>query len=183
MAPPDTIYQLRVTILDTDPPVWRRVQAPTTITLFGLHLVLQATMGWENQHLYRFDIHGTEYGEPDPDGLLEFRNARRNKLSSKVKVGDTFTYEYDFGDSWEHEILVEQESIPHPEVSYPVCVAGERACPPEDCGGPMGFEDLLEAISDPRHEEHEDMLVWIGYDFDPSAFDIGEANARLAGGI
>ena len=124
-----------------------------------------------------------EYGEPHPDNEfneLNFKNSRRTKLGQVVtKKGEVFRYEYDFGDSWEHMLLVEDIVEYQPDMRYPVCSIGERACPPEDCGGPYGYADLLEIIADPGHEDYQDMLTWLGGYFDPDSFDIEIANLKL----
>ena len=133
---PAEVYQLKITPRDIKPPVWRRVQVKDG-TLGKLHAVIQACMGWTNSHLHAFDVGGQQYGEPDPDGMLETADERKVKLSQVVARGHKkFSYTYDFGDSWDHTIQVEKVLDPEPGVRYPRCVAGKRACPPEDCGGP-----------------------------------------------
>lgn len=140
-------------------------------------------MCWTNSHLYRFKIGGQEYGEPDPDNEfyeLHFKNSRRMKLGKVVtNKGDAFRYEYDFGDMWEHMLVVEDILEYQPDMKYLVCLAGERACPPEDCGGPYGYANLLETIADPNHEDYHDMMTWLGGDFDPDKFDIDIVNMQL----
>jgi hypothetical protein len=175
------IYQLKVTLADSEPPIWRRVLVPGDISLARLHAVLQVAMGWQNSHLHQFIVGDTRYGEPDPMvAELEFKNERTATLNHEApRAEDRFTYEYDFGDSWEHEIVVEKITPPEPGVRYPVCVAGERACPPEDCGGVWGYADFVEAVRDPKHPEHDEMIEWLGGEFDPEAFDREEANRRL----
>jgi len=177
------IYQIKVALLETEPPIWRRFLVPSSVTLHRLHLILQDVMGWSNYHLYRFQIRREEYGEPHPDNEfyeLNFKNSRRTKLGQVVtRKGDVFRYEYDFGDSWEHMLLVEDILEYQPDMRYPVCLTGERACPPEDCGGPYGYADLLETIADPSHEDYQDMMTWLGGNFDPNSFDIEIANLKL----
>ena len=177
------IYQLKVTLKESKPPIWRRFQVPGDVTLHRLHLILQDVMGWMNSHLYRFEIGGVEYGEPDPDYAgfgIDMRNANRTKLNQVVPNEKMrFIYEYDFGDSWEHRILVEKILPAEPGAKYPVCLAGKRACPPEDCGGIWGYEDLLEIISDPLHEEYDEMMEWLGGSFDPEEFEIDLVNCIL----
>jgi hypothetical protein len=176
-----SVYQLKVTLSGSEPPVWRRVQVPGEVSLARLHAVLQLAMGWHNSHLHQFSIGDTRYGEPDPAvAELEFSNERTAKLNQVAPlVGNRFTYEYDFGDSWEHEIVVETIMPSEPGARYPVCTGGERACPPEDCGGIWGYSELLEAVRDPEHPEHEEMLDWLEGNFDPEAFDLNEVNRRL----
>ncbi|MBI2855057.1 MAG: plasmid pRiA4b ORF-3 family protein [Chloroflexi bacterium] len=179
-----TVFQLKVTLKEIRPPIWRRFLVPADISLHGLHLVLQKVMGWSNYHLYEFEIAGKEYGEPDPDvdfGESDIVNAKRTKLWKVLPaVGSKFTYTYDFGDDWRHELLVEKVLPSGEDRSYPVCLGGKRNCPPEDCGGPWGYEDLLSVIHDPSHEDHYDKMTWLGGRFDPEAFDLEEVNRALA---
>jgi hypothetical protein len=178
---PRSIYQLKVTLCEVELPVWRRIQVPASTYLDDLHLMLQATMGWQNCHLHSFTINGVNYGEPDPDfdepSLQEEWHFTLRQLIRRQ--GRRFRYQYDFGDDWNHEIVVERIMNPEDGVDYPVCVAGERACPPEDVGGSMGYEDFIEAIEDPDHEEHESCLTWVGGKFDPEAFNIKKINRQL----
>lgn len=180
----EPIYQLKVTLKGSSPRIWRRIRVAGNISLDTLHLVLQAVMGWENDHLYRFHIGDVEYSEPDADGDLFFapklRNAQKFRLSKVVPAEKArFLYEYDFGDCWEHEILVEKIMAAEPGVRYPVCAAGERACPPEDCGGVWSYAKLLEIIGEPTHEEYEERMEWLGGHFDPEAFDLQRINEKL----
>jgi len=178
------VYQLKITIKGRKPPIWRRVQVSGNITLHRLHMILQSVMGWTNSHLYRFDIAGIEYSLPDPfeDDFyaLHFVDSRRTRLN-KVVPGEKarFSYEYDFGDSWEHDILIGKILPVEPGAQYPVCLTGKRACPPEDCGGIWGYADLLKIICDPVHEEYEGMREWLGGSFDPEEFNIDEINRSL----
>ena len=177
------VYQIKVVLLETEPSIWRRFLVPSSVTLHRLHLILQDVMGWSNYHLYRFQIGREEYGEPHHDNEfneLNFKNSRRTKLGQVVtEKGDVFQYEYDFGDSWEHMLLVE-DILEYPsDMRYPVCLTGERACPPEDCGGVWGYEELLEVVRDPRHEEYESTMEWLGGSFDPEEFDIDQVNRVL----
>jgi len=175
---PISVYQLKVTLKNSKPPIWRRIQVNSDINLYRLHQHLQVMMGWTDSHLHQFIVHGEYYGTPDPD--FEVRNETSLKLDRVVsEAGDEFVYEYDFGDSWEHLILVEKILQPETGVNYPICLTGKRACPPEDCGGIWGYGDLLEAIQDPAHPEHEEMLEWLGGSFDPEEFDVDIVNQRL----
>jgi len=175
----ENIYQLKITLKRIKPPIWRRIQVPGSITLYKLHEVLQVVMGWHDCHLYQFTINGTYYGEPDDEFLVEVKNARRKKIKDMVKQErKKFIYEYDFGDGWEHEIVVEKVLPPEPGKRYPVCLKGKRACPPEDCGGPWGYASLLDILQNPDHPEYKDMREWVG-DFDPAHFDLEEVNSEL----
>jgi hypothetical protein len=168
------IYQLKVTLKQIRPPIWRRIQVYSDITLPELHVILQAAMGWTNSHLHQFMVGKTYYGAPDIDEFSELnlkdeRKARLHQLLSKSRR--KIIYEYDFGDGWEHEIFLEKVIESESGVRYPRCIGGARACPPEDCGGTGGYMDFLAAIADPEHEEHEEYLEWIGGSFDPEEFD------------
>jgi len=174
------IYQIKVTLNESKPPIWRRIMVAGDATLEKLHYVLQVAMGWTNSHLHQFIVGQTVFGQPHPDYGLEMRDERRVKLGQIAPgEGFTFRYEYDFGDSWLHNLLVEKVLEPEPGQQYPVCVKGERACPPEDVGGVWGYEGFLEAIGDPDHPEHEDYLEWIGGEFDAEEFDLDAVNEAL----
>ena len=176
-----TIYQLKITLRDIRPPIWRRVQVKDSTTLSQLHLIIQAAMGWYNCHLHSFSIQGIEYGQPDPDYGLELRDENKAKLNQVIKQEKSkFSYTYDFGDSWEHSILVEKILPKEPNISYPLCIKAKRACPPEDCGGAWGYTEFLEAIQDPQHPEYENFQEWIGGNFDSEFYDLQEINQRLA---
>jgi hypothetical protein len=182
---PQEIYQIKVTLLGMDPPIWRRLLVPADLTLEQLHHVLQLAMGWEDCHMHEFRIGQQRFGTPDPmeqvlggSRTASERTARLFNVLSRA--GTKAVYTYDFGDSWEHQIVVEKRLAPEPGCPYPVCLAGERHGPPEDCGGIPGFYNLLEAISDPEHEQHEELLDWLGGDFDPQAFSVEQVNRRLA---
>ena len=182
---PQEIYQIKVTLLDTDPPVWRRLLVPADLTLEQLHYVLQLAMGWEGCHMHEFRIGQQRFGTPDPMekafGGSRTASERTARLSNVLgRAGIKAVYTYDFGDSWEHRIVLEKRLAPEPSRAYPACLAGERHAPPEDCGGIPGFYNLLEAIREPEHEEHEELLDWVGGGFDPDAFSVDEVNRRLA---
>jgi hypothetical protein len=184
-TPKADIYQIKVTLEYSKPPIWRRIQVPGDANLRKLHRVLQEVMGWSDYHLHRFIVGEAYYGEPHPDYEdfgFQLRDEKRVKLA-QIVPGEKFKffYEYDFGDGWEHQLLVEKILPPEPGVHYPRCLKGKRACPPEDVGGVWGYDSFLEAIRDPDHPEHDDMLEWIGGEFDPEAFDLDEINAALKG--
>ena len=176
-----SVFQLKVTLRHSKPPIWRRIQVVSDIRLSSLHRVLQVVMGWEDSHLHQFIANDSHYGLPDPE--LEIQDEHDVSLQQVVfKANDTLIYEYDFGDSWEHELLVE-EILPLTEGKrYPVCLTGKGACPPEDCGGIWGYEDMLKAIRDPQHPEHKEMVGWVGSEFDPDAFDLTMVNKVLYSG-
>jgi hypothetical protein len=182
----DSILQVKISLLGSSkPPVWRRLLIPTDIRLDRLHGVIQAAMGWEDYHMHAFSDGSCEYGLADPE--LGHRDERKATLDRLLKRGgERIRYTYDFGDNWEHEIVVEKVLAAEPDVRYPVCVVGKGACPPEDCGGVWGYEDLREALADSAHEQHQEMLEWLGLqtaaEFDPARFDVDEVNRALGSG-
>ena len=174
------MYQIKVTLKGSKPPIWRRMQITSDTTLVQFHRIVQCVMGWDGSHLYQFVIGGIAYGDPGMVGEWDIEDARTAPLAALVRGEKSkFLYEYDFGDSWEHELLVEKILPLDEGKRYPVCLTGKRACPPEDCGGVWGYASFLEAIHDPEHPEHEEMLEWIGGEFDPEAFDRDEVNVAL----
>lgn len=181
---PREIYQIKVTLLGSDPPIWRRLLVPAGLTLEQLHNVLQAAMGWEDDHLHEFSMGERRFGSSSPDngfmGMPPVESERTVRLFGLLgRVGAKIRYTYDFGDGWEHSIVLEKRLAADPNMTYPVCTDGERACPPEDCGGIWGFYDLLDAISDPNHARHEEIRDWLGDDFDPQAFSAEKVNRVL----
>ena len=181
----ESILQIKITLKGSKPPIWRRVLVPASSTLTQLHSVIQEAMGWWDCHLHGFRIGDERYTIPEPgggfmgmdQGEIDERKVRlHHVLGAK---GATAIYDYDFGDDWEHQVTVEKISMPESGVAYPVCVAGKRRCPPEDCGGVYGYYDLLAALKDPAHERHQELTEWIGSVPDPEAFLLEEANERL----
>jgi hypothetical protein len=150
------------------------------VTLLELHRIIQMAMGWTNSHLHQFIIDDEYYSIPSEDNWEPVIDESKYLLAEIASVeGRRFVYEYDFGDSWEHEILVEKILPADPSETYPRCLKGKRACPPEDVGGVWGYDDFLEAIRNPAHEEHESYLEWVGGDFDPEDFDLEKTNEML----
>ena len=179
-----SVYQLKVTLRGIEPPIWRYIQVPGDYTLYDLHCVLQVVMGWKECHLHEFAVgdarYSTLYDDDDVDLAGDVIDDGEVTLGQVAPgAGGKFTYTYDFGDGWKHDILVQKILEPAPGVTYPVCLGGERACPPEDCGGTPGYERFLEAIRNPRHEEHDRLLRWVGGAFDSEAFDVEAANRSL----
>lgn len=174
------VATLRIELLDVKPLVWRRFVVPADIQLPKLHKVIQAVMGWEDEHLHQFGFGGPVYGTPSDeyqdDPTVSEKGVRLNKA---LGSSTDFEYEYDFGDSWRHRIVV--ETIGNPDLAWTlaICLAGENACPPEDVGGVTGYADFLEALADPKHEQHSDYRAWVGGIFDPAGFDVNAVNARL----
>ena len=181
-ADPSTVHKLKVTLRGTSPPIWRRLDVPSDITLKRLHTVIQLAFGWDDYHLFVFETRAGRFGSYDPD--LEIRSAAGKKLSAVAASADEkIQYEYDFGDHWELDILVEAIHPPEPGIAYPRCTAGRRTGPPEDCGGVPGFYELLDVLADPDHEDHVERLGWLGIasaaEFDADGFDVAAANRRL----
>ncbi len=180
IPPPTAIYQLKITLKESKPPIWRRVLVPDNFVLGDLHIVIQAAMGWGGEHLHEFEIDRIHYGPDEDDIDLESTDEESVLLANVIhKQGQKFLYTYDFGDGWEHVVAVEKILPVDAQQTYPQCIAGARACPPEDVGGVWGYEEFLAAIGDPEHPEHETMLEWIGDEFDPEEFDLEAINAQL----
>jgi Plasmid pRiA4b ORF-3-like protein/Domain of unknown function (DUF6398) len=182
----DQAYKLKVTLKDIRPPVWRRIRVPDC-TLDELHEHIQTAMGWTNSHLHHFRVRDQFYGDPDlmQENFddMEYEDSTATRLSNIVPAGRKkfrFEYEYDFGDSWWHDIQVEKVEAGGSKAE---CLAGARACPPEDCGGPWGYADFLDALADPGHERHDELKEWLGGPFDPEAFDPADATRRMRRGL
>lgn len=174
------LLQLKIQLAHIRPAIWRRVVVPDTITLAALHQVIQTAMGWTNSHLHEFEIGGVRYGMPDPDSPFDDEAISENKARLGKCLGSlkSLRYTYDFGDDWLHSIKVEK-SLPPDGLPVPRCTGGANACPPEDVGGPFGYEQFREALADPSHPEHEEMLDWYGDGFDAAEPDLDEINRRL----
>jgi len=185
----ERLYQFKITLKDIKPPIWRRIQSKDC-TLDTLHEHIQTSMGWTNSHLHQFKINDVIYGDPqllyegweDETPPVNSLRTRISKIAPEDGKRFRFTYEYDYGDGWEHEVFFEGCLRAEKGVRYPLCVEGERACPPEDVGGSYGYQEYLEAMADPKHEEHESWMEWRG-PFDPEAFDAGVATKRMRRGL
>jgi hypothetical protein len=174
------IFQLKIVLNDIKPMIWRRFVVDADIKLPDLHKVIQTTMGWTNSHLHQFVINDNYYCAPDEEALSEHIDYRRVQLNQMInKKGAKFAYEYDFGDGWEHIITLERILSREKNQYYPICVDGERSCPPEDCGSSVGYEHLLEVLSNPGHEEYNELKEWVGEYFEPESFDIKAVNELL----
>ncbi len=183
---PRTIYEIKITLNGSKPPIWRRIQVSADITLLKLHKIIQWTMGWTDSHLHQFVIGDSTYKVRDPYadfGMDESdKNERMHKLRQVIPgEGFRFRYDYDFGDGWTHTLVVERIFPPEESAKYPRCMAGARACPPEDVGGIHGYTEFLKALKDPKHPEHEEMTRWHERKFDPEAFDLTTTNQILRG--
>lgn len=177
------VYVIKVTLLGSEPPIWRRIEVLPTASLAMLHHVIQCVMGWEDDHLHCFEAQGRRFAAANPLGEI-YDDGEGNEYD--VTIGEVLRtkrmkmrYEYDFGDCWQHELVLEDVVAPEPGAQYPRCTAGERACPPEDCGGLWGYYNMLEALSDPEHEDHEHFNEWLGGHFDPDEFNPAKANSAL----
>ena len=175
------VYQFVISLRDISPVIWRRIQVPVNYNFWGLHVAIQDSMGWLDYHLHQFTIkrpHAhkiTNIGIPDDEGFfddIEILPGWEINISNYfTRLGVSALYTYDFGDNWEHDILLEGLMLRRKGIKYPICVGGERKCPPEDCGGVPGYFDFLEAVLDPTHEQHEEMTEWYGEKYVPNDFN------------
>jgi hypothetical protein len=184
-----SVYVFTITLSGTTPPVWRRIRVGDC-TLDKLHEHIQTSMGWTNSHLHHFQLGEQFYG--DPQLMMENMEDLNYEDSTKTLLSEIipkdaevfrFVYEYDFGDSWDHEIVCEKRLSGGDAHEHPICLDGGRACPPEDCGGVWGYAEFLAAISNTAHSEHERMLEWIGGEFDPERFSAATATNRMKRGL
>ena len=180
------VYQLKVLLLETRQPIWRRLQVPGNANLGWLHAVIQVAMGWTNSHLHQFKVGTACYSDTrvyfaefvDEPAILEERKVELQQVAPKEKA--VFGYDYDFGDSWDHEIKVEKILPPNAALgTVASCLDGARACPPEDCGGVSGYENLLKILKRPKDPEHQRMKEWVGGAFDAEAFAVETTNHWL----
>ena len=177
-TPEPSVYQLKIVLQYSQPLIWRRIQVLSDTSLEVLHHILQVAMGWSDAHLHQFEVGDLIYGPlylefPELD-FLDEKDTNLNQIASRVN--QEFVYRYDFGDDWTHLITLEQIHPLEGETIYPLCLAGKRACPPEDCGGILSYPSFLEAITDSKHPEHLHLLRWVGGRFDPETFDRAEVN-------
>ena len=178
------IYRLKVTLLHCRPPIWREIEATSNMTLARLHGVMQVLMGWDDCHLWAFEVGDKRFELPDPDVKMQLATGHDphqvNLRSLFAGKGAGLRYNYDFGDDWWLEVKVLAVGKPQPKVRYPRCLSGERAGPPEDCGGPPGFQSLLAARKNPGSKHAQELLEWVGSDWDPEALDLAVVNKALA---
>ncbi|WP_088655827.1 plasmid pRiA4b ORF-3 family protein [Geofilum rhodophaeum] len=178
------VFQIQISLKGVKPRVWRRVLVPSDVLLSDFHRIIQMSMGWTDTHLHQFYIKGLLYGSPMEDdlddfGVEDYTGLKLNAFLKKEK--DKLQYDYDFGDNWEHTVVLEKILPFDDKLQYPVCVAGRMSCPPEDCGGAWGYMDMLEVLKQPEHEEYKSYMEWMGGPFDPKEFDKGLVNKALRG--
>jgi hypothetical protein len=178
--PGEPVLQVRITLAGvTGPPVWRQVLIPAGYTLDRVHGVIQAAMGWQNSHLHEFMIDDRRYGPSDPDEDYRVSDETQLRLGDVVQAGDQIGYTYDFGDGWEHEVVIEAAAKAETDGVYPACTGGEGACPPEDCGGEPGFAELKALLAGPPRPERDEIREWAG-DYDPARFNLTAVNAAVS---
>ena len=179
------IYQIQVALKECKPKIWRRLLIPSNLLLSDLHKIIQTAMGWTNTHLHQFIKNRTYYtvkmeGDDMWDEMdnVDYKKMKISDLLTKEK--ERISYEYDFGDGWQHEVILEKILPVDDTIKYPICLTGKMNCPPEDCGGVWGYENMLEILKQPKHEEYEELVEWLGdEDFDPEYFDKEEVNELL----
>ncbi len=177
--PGQPVLDCTVELREVRPRVWRRLLVPGSVRVDKLHLMFQAAMGWEGYHLHAFEVGGERYGmqfDEYPEGELDEKDFT---VGTAIGSNERFTYFYDFGDSWDHEVTVHRHWRMSTGLKSAVCIDGANACPPEDVGGSSGYEHLLGVLADPAHEEYEHLLEWAGGPVDPQLFDLALVNARL----
>jgi len=172
------VLELHVTLRDINPPVWRALRVPAELSLAGLHEVLQIAFGWQNSHLHEFVVGDIPFGMHEAEDERLTVDERAAPLGAVARAGCELLYRYDFGDDWEHDVRIDR--IDSGGVATICCIGGARTCPPEDCGGPPGYEHLLEVLADAKHEEHADMKQWAPRGFDAERFDLAAVNKKLA---
>jgi len=180
---PPSIYQLKITLIGIEPPIWRVIQVPSAIKLCCLHSALQVVMGWKDSHLHQFEKDGKKWGivQLYDDQNLDVIDEDGVKIGDLMKSeGESMIYVYDFGDNWRHKVVLEQIIPVTDALKTPICLDGARRCPPEDVGGVSGYERFLEVIFDPTHQDYEDLVVWAGGPFQAEEFDVKAVNKTLS---
>lgn len=180
------IFQIQIALKGFKPKIWRRILIPSDLLLSDFHKIIQTTMGWTNSHLHQFIKNRTFYSVKHPNDDMWDEMDNVDYMENKIRISDLIQtekdkiiYEYDFGDGWEHDIILEKVLPFDIMIKYPICLTGKMNCPPEDCGGIWGYSDMLEILKQPDHEEYESYLEWLGGDFDPEYFDKDDINKKL----
>jgi Plasmid pRiA4b ORF-3-like protein len=177
------LYQLKIVLCDCKPPIWRRIVVRADMKLDRLHRVIQVAMGWTDSHLHHFVADGVYYGKLDREGDAEdpqMLNEKRYTVDDLAPTAKArFAYEYDFGDSWEHEVVLEKDLPPNADFKHPVCLGGANSCPTEDCGGSPGYAQFVAVMADPKHEEHAQLKEWCGGAWDATRFSLRDTQAGL----
>ncbi len=175
------IFQIQIALKGFKPKIWRRILVPSDVLLSDFHMIIQTAMGWGNAHLHQFIKNDTYYSERMPDD--DFWDEMDNVDYEKIRISDLLNsekekivYEYDFGDGWMHDIILEKILPMEKHSQLPICLTGKGNCPPEDCGGIWGYADMLEVLKDPKHEEYKSYIEWLGEEFDPVYLDVNEIN-------
>lgn len=177
----ETVHRLKITLRRVRPPVWRRIEVASDTTLGELSPMLEGVMGWYGGHLHAFDVDGTDFGPPDPDWGTDDLDENKYRLGAVLAtVGGKMGWDYDFGDGWEHTVLVEAITPTDPQLEYPRCITGKGSCPPDDCGGPSAYSAIVEALRDPDYPDREDLLSMVPPGFNPGAFNLHDAEAALS---
>jgi hypothetical protein len=182
-GPASSICELKITLRRIEPPIWRQVRVPSSVSLYAVHAVIQAAFGWTDSHLHEFRIGDAVYAEDNEyeerEVLDEYQTTLGSALDAAGPRNREFLYIYDLGDYWEHEVSVEIDTHSDASMRHAQCIAGERRCPPEDCGGTSGYDELCYVLTHSDHEDYQAMLDWVGGSFDPEEFDLAETNQRL----
>jgi hypothetical protein len=180
------IYQIKISLKNIQPKVWRRILVKSNTPLLDFHYIIQTTMGWTNSHLHRFRKNKMYFSIPLEDEDFDEFDRGEDYLKAKLKISDLLItekdkiiYDYDFGDDWSHEIILEKVLNIDINTIYPKCIKGQMCCPPEDCGGDWGYENILQIIQNKKHSEYKDTIEWLGGGFDPEYFDLEEINEGL----
>ena len=175
----ENVFQFKITLTGSKPPIWRRIIVPEDYTFWDLHVAIQDSMGWTDTHLHEFEITNPKSGKKESIGIPDKEYDRKVLEGWKRKLSDYFTdinkkanYIYDFGDNWNHSIVLEKILPRETKAKYPICIGGDRSCPPEDCGGIWGYEEFIEAIMDPKHENYHQYIEWAGGNFNPEHFNV-----------
>lgn len=173
------VYEFTITLKNTSPRVWRKILAHEFIELTELHMLIQMSMGWHNSHLYSFDINGKSYSDAESAEEMDMTSTDGLLLCEILGSTKKFSYTYDFGDDWVHDIEISKVLDHDQRINYPVCIDGENACPPEDCGGAHGFEELKKTLSGKESEQKDEMLTWVGGFYNPKTFDPNFVNKHF----